>query len=152
MIDDGTFRLALDPREALGAPRREDPVPYLNFAPLHNAVAALTSASAAYGDAAAAGTLDDRRRTQLNQLLFKSERTLLDERGLRSRPWYRHQLYAPGYYTGYGAKTLPALREAIEQREFDAVDEAVRRIAGTLDNLTGTIESATKLWQVDAGN
>ena len=149
LIDDGSFRLALDPSKALGAPPREDPVPHLNLAPLQNAVAALTAASADYRAAAAAGTLDDRRRTQLNQLLFRSERTLLDERGLPKRPWYRHQLYAPGYYTGYGAKTLPALREAIEQREFDDVDEAVRRIAGTVSNLTGTIESATKLWQVD---
>jgi N-acetylated-alpha-linked acidic dipeptidase len=151
LIDDGSFKLALDPSEALGAPRREDAVPYLNLAPLHNAVAALTAASAHYKEAAAAGTLDARRRTQLNQLLFKSERTLLDERGLPERPWYRHQLYAPGYYTGYGAKTLPALREAIEQRQFDGVDEAVQRIAGTLGNLTQTIENATKLWQVDPG-
>jgi len=149
LIDDGSYRLALDPQKALGAPRRQEAVPHLNLAPLHNVVAALASASADYQDAAASGTLDDRRRTQLNQLLINSERTLLDERGLQSRPWYRHQIYAPGYYTGYGAKTLPALREAIEQRAFEDVDEAVLRITGILDNLTVVIENATKLWQVN---
>ena len=51
---------------------------------------------------------------QLNTLLYRSERAALDLAGLPGRPWYRRQFYAPGFYTGYDAKTLPGVREAVE--------------------------------------
>ena len=73
---------------------------------------------------------------------MRTERLLLDARGLPERPWYRHQVYAPGYYTGYGAKTLPAVREAVEQREFEAVDTGVARIAAVLERFTAAVADA----------
>ena len=54
------------------------------------------------------------RLSQLNVLLTSIDRALLDPRGLPGRPWYRSFIYAPGLMTGYGVKTLPAVREAIQ--------------------------------------
>lgn len=148
MLDDGSYALALDPQESLGPPPRRAPVPYVNLAPLRNAVRTLQEAAADYDRAAAETPLPEgARRARLNDLLFKSERALLDERGLPGRPWYRHQIYAPGIFTGYGAKTLPALREAIEQRDFDAVDGAVARIVAVLNRFTAEVRAAASVWE-----
>jgi N-acetylated-alpha-linked acidic dipeptidase len=140
LIADGTYALALDPKDTLSPPASEIEVPFLNFAPLHNALARLRSAAAAY-DALevdpAAATPDLLR--QVNRLLYTSERELTREDGLRGRPWFRHFIYAPGFYTGYGVKTLPAVREAIEEREFDVLDGEVARTARVLDALSQRI-------------
>jgi len=68
----------------------------------------------------------------VNAALLRSERVLTSMDGLPKRPWYRHLLYAPGYYTGYGVKTMPGAREAIEQGEWNDVDAQIARIAGVL--------------------
>jgi N-acetylated-alpha-linked acidic dipeptidase len=150
MLEAGDFDVALDPSETFGAPVRQDAVPHLNLAPLENAVADLQRAAREYRGAVAVPTveaMDPLALGRLNDLLFRTERALLDERGLPERPWYRHQIYAPGYYTGYGAKTLPALREAIEQRDFEAVEPAVTRIAAVLARFTAQIDAASTIWR-----
>ena len=58
--------------------------------------------------------LTDKQARKLNETLMQIERALTLPAGLPGRPWYIHELYAPGFYTGYGVKTLPAVREAIE--------------------------------------
>jgi N-acetylated-alpha-linked acidic dipeptidase len=73
------------------------------------------------------------------------EQLLTDERGLPKRPWFRHQIYAPGYYTGYGVKTLPGVREAIEQREFDIVEEQIRRVADAIDRVQAELAAAQRV-------
>src|SRR5581483_7803077 len=121
-----------DPRQkpASVAPPREEVPPYLNFAPLDNAVDALTQASAEYRkdlDAASAngGALASASLAEVNQMLIDNEQQLTLEKGLPGRPWYKHYIDAPGQYTGYAAKTLPAVREAIELKRWKEADEEI---------------------------
>src|SRR6202030_2550430 len=98
--------------------------PHLNFAPLDNVVDALARSAARYERALATAAADSGAALagpsarDINLLLRRSERALTSPRGLRGRPWFRHLLYAPGRYTGYGVKTLPGVREAIERRRW----------------------------------
>ena len=106
-------------------------MPFLNFAPLQNAVAALKKSAAAYPEGLAAATAGGKMpppdvQQRLDEILLKAERALTRTEGLPRRSWYVHQIYAPGFYTGYGVKTLPAVREAIEQRNWQEADGADR--------------------------
>ena len=71
-----------------------------------------------------------------------TERSLLDPAGLPKRPWFKHQLYAPGFYTGYGVKTIPAVREAIEQKDWTLADQKIVAVGKTLENEAAAIEKA----------
>ena len=82
----------------------------------------------------------------LDQILFKTERSLTRSEGLPRRDWFTHQIYAPGYYTGYGVKTLPAIREAIEQRNWKEAQEQIAVVAGTLDRFSAEIDRAAKIY------
>jgi N-acetylated-alpha-linked acidic dipeptidase len=119
-------------------------VPHLNFAPLENAVDRLTAAARRYDSAlAAAGVPHDPQTTRaLNDLLMRSERVLTRENGLPRRSWFKNLIYAPGFYTGYGVKTLPGVREAIEQRDWDEATEQEGRVADVLNAMSGVIEQA----------
>lgn len=141
-IADGTYRLALDPTKSLGPPKREEPVPHFNFAPLKNAVDRLKAAAAAYQAA-----LDDDPEASrtINELLYTSERLMTREEGLPGRNWYKHHIYAPGFYTGYGVKTLPGIREAVEERDYQQVPAQVERAASVLSAVSERIESLVDL-------
>ena len=80
-----------------------------------------------------------------DRALYLTERALTDTDGLPGRPWFVHYIYAPGFYTGYGVKTLPAVREAIEQREWGAVDERIEKTAAVLDRFAAAVDRATDL-------
>ena len=138
LLEDGAFAAALDPTKALGPPAYDAPVPYFNFAPLKNALERLQQAAADYerviGD-------DPNPSRELNRLLYTSERLLTREQGLTGRPWYKHHIYAPGFYTGYGVKTIPGVREAIEQREYEAVGPQVALAAEVLNDMAARIET-----------
>ena len=82
---------------------------------------------------------------KLNRLLFTSEPLLTRAEGLPGRPWYRQQIHAPGYYTGYGTKTLPWIREAIEHRRYDQVAAGVEAVATTMQALAARIEDIYSL-------
>src|SRR2546430_10901611 len=84
------------------------------------------------------------RSQSLNATLRQSERALTLADGLPRRPWYRHQIYAPGFYTGYGVKTLPGVREAIEQKNWREADDQVPRLARTLGAETDVINRAAE--------
>ena len=144
LIDSGEFAAALDPTKALRPPPRQQSVPHFNFAPLHNALAQVEEA---LDDYAVTPEIDDSVLAEINRLLFTSERLLTREEGLPGRPWYRHQIYAPGYYTGYGAKTLPWIREAIEHRQYDQVAAGVEAVAATMRALATRIEDIKTLSQ-----
>jgi N-acetylated-alpha-linked acidic dipeptidase len=150
-IEDGTYQASFDPTKTFVVPQPKEPVPYLNFAPLHNALARLQQRVKEYQAAresiAAKGPLPARVQEQLDRSLAQSERSLTREQGLPGRAWFVHQIYAPGFYTGYGVKTLPEVREAIEQRKWDQVESAVERVAETLDRFTEQVGSATALLQ-----
>ncbi len=70
------------------------------------------------------------------------ERALILNDGLPGRPWYRHQIYAPGLYTGYGVKTLPGVRESIEQKQWKRAEEQIARVGKALENAGHAIEVA----------
>jgi len=149
-IDEGVFTATNDPREPLVPPKREEIPPYLNFAPLDNAVDALTRAADRYqkaltkAEANGGAALTKTDLKALNATLLQSERALTLADGLPRRPWYRHQIYAPGFYTGYGVKTLPGVREAIEQKNWREADDQVPRLARTLGAETDVINRAAE--------
>ena len=76
-------------------------------------------------------------------MLFNTERVFLSEKGLPNRPWFKHQIYAPGFYTGYGVKTLPAVRESIEQKQWAQAEEQIAKVGKVLENTGETIQAAT---------
>ncbi len=139
LLNEGQVKLAADPLKTYYPPSLKSPVPHLNFAPLLNARDRLAAAVKGYS-VRAGDTLTARQRRAVNRLLYTSERNLIDERGLPGRPWFRHHIYAPGFYTGYGVKTLPGVREAIEERRWDEVDEQIGRAADAINRFAETIE------------
>ena len=133
-VEEGVFTSIADPRRGLRAPGVEAVPPSINFAPLENAASALAQAAERYRkalDGARSRLTPDAIRT-LNKGLIQSERQLTDAAGLPRRPWYRHMLYAPGFYTGYGVKTMPGVREAIEQKDYAEAEREVVRVAEAL--------------------
>ena len=154
-LDEGAYAAASDPWQPTQAPSRLEPAPQLNFAPLLNAVEALKAAASRYDAAAASATMGSGGVTlassgnsaaQLratNVKLLQSERAMLSPDGLPGRPWFRHMLYAPGYYTGYGVKTMPAVREAIEQGKWAEADRELGRVADALKREAALLDEAT---------
>ncbi len=148
LLDSGAFKLAADPTKTSLPPPREDDVPYMNFAPLDNALVRLVRSTKAYDSAlaktqAAGMNLSAKQRSELNGLLQGMEQALLDAKGLPGRPWFQHFIYAPGMTTGYGVKTLPSVRESIEDRNWDLASQGVVRTASVLDVYSERIEQAT---------
>jgi N-acetylated-alpha-linked acidic dipeptidase len=143
-IEEGVFGATNDPRRPRVAPPHEDVAPFLNFAPLDNASDALTHSAERYEAALkkawpagiAAGTLQD-----LNQKLMESERRLTTPEGLLRRPWYKHMIYAPGTYTGYAVKTVPGVREAIEEKRWAEANVEIVRAANVLEGETALINT-----------
>jgi N-acetylated-alpha-linked acidic dipeptidase len=150
LLEKDVFRLAADPTRVVGPPQREPDVPYLDFAPLDNVLVRLKKSTKAYDDAYAAYTargqeLNVAKRNQLNALLQGLEQTLTSEEGLPGRQWYKHLIYAPGLLTGYGVKTLPAVREAIEDNRWEEADRYSAVTAGALSKYCDRLDQATKL-------
>jgi N-acetylated-alpha-linked acidic dipeptidase len=154
-INDGVFAAVNDPKRPRPVPKVEAVPPALNFAPLENAAAALVQAADRWQKAVAGARQmlanDQNRLKAVNARLIQSERQFIDENGLPRRSWYRHLLYAPGYYTGYGVKTMPGVREAIEEKRYADVEREVVRLAAALDRETsllndvaGELERLTK--------
>jgi N-acetylated-alpha-linked acidic dipeptidase len=149
MVDDGAFVLAADPAKTYVPPEKKGAVPYLNFAPLHNAITRLQGAAAQYdarlAAAMAEGSIDAAAAADLNDLLQAMEQRMTRPEGLPRRPWFRHMIYAPGFWTGYGVKTLPGVREGIEEREWDEVRLFVGEIAAALDRVSDGLEQAVEV-------
>ncbi len=148
-VTDRVFELAADPKESLVPPKAQSPVPFLNFAPLQNSLARLSASAAAYdaalGGSVAAGRIPSGAGAKsLSETLMRTERAMTTPNGLPRRGWFRHNIYAPGYYTGYGVKTLPGVREAIEQRDWKETAEQIAVISGVLDKVTAEIDSAAQ--------
>jgi len=137
LIDDGTYAAAMDPRKSLGPPPAREPVPFFSFAPLKNALARLQKAADDFDTAAQSSPAADE---EINELLYTSERLLTRDAGLEGREWYKHHIYAPGFYTGYGVKTIPGVREAIEQRDYDEVGPQIDIAADVLNAMAERIE------------
>lgn len=141
-IDEGVYQALIDPKKKMVPPSKEPVPPYLNFAPLENASDDLTRAAEVYEKAfQAAG---DSAPASVNATLLQSERLLTDSAGLPNRPWFQNLIYAPGFYTGYGVKTIPGVREAIEQKRWTEADEQIVRVAKALENESDLLDKAAK--------
>jgi N-acetylated-alpha-linked acidic dipeptidase len=147
-LEEGVFTATHDPKKPLVPPKVEVVPPYLNFAPLDNAVDTLTQSAADYrkalehANANGGGALASASLAEVNHLLIESERKLTTPEGLPNRPWFKHQLYAPGFYTGYAVKTMPAVREAIELKQWKLADDSIVVVARVLQDEAALISSA----------
>lgn len=147
-IEEGVYTAAQDPKDSLLPPAKETIPPFLNFAPLDNGWAALQRAAVQYDQAltkaAANGgpDLDSASLREANTKLIAVERALTLRDGLPNRPWYEHQIYAPGLYTGYGVKTLPGVRESIEQKQWALAEQEIAKVGKVLENAGEAIQSA----------
>ena len=149
LLDDNAFKLAADPTRPILPPAREPEVPHLNFAPLDNALDRLKKSTKAYDDAyaklmAGQAKLTPAQLKELNGNLRELEAALTDSRGLPGRDWFKHLVYAPGLYTGYGVKTLPGVREAIEENHFDEAAQYTTLTAAALSAYSDRLDKATK--------
>lgn len=146
LISSGMLKAVQDPTKTFVVPAVKDEVPYLNFAPLQNALAKLNKSAVRFKKASAGKSLSKDQQVRLDEILFKSERALTNSNGLPRRDWFRHQIYAPGFYTGYGVKTLPGIREAIEQRNWKEAAEEMEVISKTIDQFAAQIDKASALF------
>ncbi len=145
-IEDGVFAATNDPRRPLVAPAVEAVPPALNFAPLENASTTLAAAAERYKKALASASSrlagNAAAVRAVNARIIQGERQLLDPAGLPNREWYRHLLYAPGFYTGYDVKTLPGVREGIEQRQYTEAGTEIVRAAKALEREAALVDAA----------
>ena len=193
-LADGVYAAASDPRRPTFAPPKEELPPFINFAPLDNALAALDRSAARYskaikafsgptsmvatgsGNTSTSGTAAESAMAAssttsaagsttksstappspspalqaLNQKLIETERKLSSSQGLPRRPWFQNLIYAPGYFTGYGAKTMPGIREAIEEKRYADAEHEVPRVAKALEDYAAAIDqAATELEQAE---
>ena len=147
-LKEGVFTAVADPHKTSVPPPRETVPPYMNFAPLKNGVESMKRSAeryqAAFAKAQANGApaLSPQALDSLNTDLLKIQRAFLTERGLPERPWFKHQVYAPGAYTGYGAKPLAAVREYMDEKKWTEADAQVPMVAKVLEDVAGAIGKA----------
>ena len=146
-IEAGAFARARDPKRPYGPPTVLQPVPHFNFAPLEDAVDHLKKSAAAYDKALAekGSSLSADRKRRLFALAREADQALKIKEGLPGRPWFKNAIYAPGTLTGYGVKTLPGVREAIEQERFADADKYSALTAAAIDAYAAKLEAAVRL-------
>jgi N-acetylated-alpha-linked acidic dipeptidase len=154
-IKDNVWNLVADPHHPWVTPTAEDVVPHFNFSPLENSLARLQKSAHDYDEAftaATAGGAAPSPATQkaLNAVLLKAEQTLASGQGLPRRSWYENLIYAPGFYTGYGVKTLPGVREAIEERKWAEADQQTVAVSQVIDSFSATIDRGTSILKAAA--
>jgi N-acetylated-alpha-linked acidic dipeptidase len=145
LLRDRAFELAADPTKSSGLPTTLTRVPHLEFAALEDAVDRLRRSAKAYDDALAKGASDlsDARLARLQVLMFDIDQTLAPNVGLPGRTWYKNLIYAPGRFTGYGAKTLPGVREAIEDQRWADANLYAKLTADALNAYSERLDKAT---------
>ena len=126
------------------APELEQNVPYLDFSPLQNALADLKTTVDNFSETEFT-KLSASKQEQVNAKLKDLEKALISEDGLPRRSWFKHQIYAPGFYTGYGVKTLPGVREAIEQKNFTEAQEQIEKLAKTFNSFKTKLDELVKM-------
>jgi N-acetylated-alpha-linked acidic dipeptidase len=142
LLKSGAYTLANDPKNPISAPPALPVPPAMDFTALDSALDKLKAASARYEQASAkAPTLSADKRKQLNDGLATAERKLISADGLPGRPWTKHLIYAPGTFTGYGASTLPGVREALEAGRFDEANQQLAVLVKALNDEAAYIDS-----------
>ncbi len=152
LLAEKRYQEAADPNQKYVPPKPRAPVPFFNFAPLHNAMTRLDQTAERFQKAWRENTTPQWKLTpaaekQIEAAFVRAERALAAGPGLPRRPWYKHQIYAPGFYTGYGVKTLPGIREAIEERAWDDVNPQIAQVANVLLGWAREIDAATQALQ-----
>jgi N-acetylated-alpha-linked acidic dipeptidase len=157
-LKEGVFTATADPRKTSVPPPHETTPPYMNFAPLKNGVEAIKRSAERYQSAAAkaqaetAPALSPQALDSLNTDLLKIQRTFLTERGLPERPWFKHQVYAPGAYTGYGAKPIAAVREYMDEKKWTEAEAQVPGVAKVLEDVAAAIGKAADDLEATTGS
>jgi N-acetylated-alpha-linked acidic dipeptidase len=147
-LTEGMYEATADPRYTWVTPKKEEVPPHLNFAPLDNAVESLERSSAEYQKALdrvsanGGAALASASLKEVNEMLIQCEHKLTTPEGLPGRFWYKHELYAPGVYTGYAAKAIPAVREGLEQKNWKQAEESAARVAKVLESEAQHISAA----------
>jgi N-acetylated-alpha-linked acidic dipeptidase len=148
-LDEGVFNATNDPQHPMQPPAKEDVPPYLNFTPLRNALDVLSRSTDRYQRAMNHASRDNGdalthlQASAVDAKLIGTERAFIYQDGLPNRSWFKHQIYAPGFYTGYGVKTIPAVRESIEQKLWKQADEMIVRVSQVLMNEAAAIDAAS---------
>jgi N-acetylated-alpha-linked acidic dipeptidase len=136
LIREKFYQHTTDTALKLLPPAPKEEVPFLNFSSLQNAMTAMQKATEHLSSVLAGAKPDQAKQDEVNRSLYQAEQKLLTENGLPRRGWYRHAIYAPGFYTGYGVKTLPGIREAIEQRKWKEAQQEIEEDAGVIRNFS----------------
>lgn len=139
IISSNVYQLAGDATKPLKVPAAKSEVPYIDFSKLQNALVAFDKVAQQLQDVKK-GQLPAAKQDVLNKALYQAEQQLLHAGGLPNRDWYKHVIYAPGFYTGYGVKTMPGIREAIEQRKWREAEEQLTIAANAINRLTHYLE------------
>jgi N-acetylated-alpha-linked acidic dipeptidase len=143
---EGVFKLAAAPYDPTLAPADKGVTPLIDMLPLQNAVDHLKRAAGdADGMLVGEDKLPPATQARINAALANVDQLLIDPQGLPGRPWYKNLIYAPGTLTGYGAKTLPGVREAIEQRRFDDVRIYVGRTAAVIEAYANRLDEVAAM-------
>jgi N-acetylated-alpha-linked acidic dipeptidase len=147
LLKDRAFQLAADPTKSSGLPTALLPVPHLEFAPLENAVDRLKRSAKAYDDALAknGSRLSGEKLARLQAIMLEIDQKLAPDAGLPNQPWYKNLVYAPGRYTGYGAKTLPGVREAVEDQRWADANRYSKITADALNAYSNRLDEAIAL-------
>ena len=143
LIKANDFTLAADPTKHEQPPVAKADVPKLDFTALKTALDSLKKSAGKLAITWAAASQTGADHDKLNRILYHAEQQLLND-GLPRRPWYRHSIYAPGFYTGYGVKTLPGIREAIEQRNWTEAQDQIAVVAKSIGNLAEYLNAASQ--------
>lgn len=145
-IEEGVFKATADPTKKFVPPSKEEVPPFLNFAPLDNAVVQLKKSADHYDRAMKAlmkaGLPTGPQSDALNRILYQSERAYTNAQGLPERPWFKHMIYAPGAYTGYGVKTIPAVHEPLDAKNWSAAEAGVPMAAKAIEDEAKLVDSA----------
>jgi N-acetylated-alpha-linked acidic dipeptidase len=147
LLDDESYKLAANPDTPRAPPARVSEVPYLHFSELDNAVVKLEQSAKAFDKeyarlGAGSDPSNKAARDRVNAALTVLEQSLMDPHGLPGREWYQHMIYAPGAHTGYGVKTLPGIREAIEERRWDEANQYIGVVSHVLNAYSARMDRA----------
>jgi N-acetylated-alpha-linked acidic dipeptidase len=147
-LQEGVFTAAADPRKTFVPPPAEAVPPYMNFTPMKNSIETLKKSAERYSKALAQWQAADspalarQSLETLNADLLRISRLFLNEKGLPERPWFKNQIYAPGAYTGYGAKTVAAVHEYMDEKKWKEAEAQIPQVAQVIENVAAGIDKA----------
>jgi N-acetylated-alpha-linked acidic dipeptidase len=152
LLNEKAFTISANPKKTYLPPKRLDDVPEFDFTPLEAAHQRLKTSAMNYEKALSSmkkGSMSAEIKIQVNRLLKDVEQAMTREEGLPRRNWFRNMIYAPGFYTGYGVKTLPGIREGLEERKWDETHLFIGEVTKALDRASAKINAATDILKAE---